>query len=74
MKNTNTMRLKLTRHEVCDIRIALLSVAQSFKEEATEAEKVGNIEVVERATRSAEKWYALRDKIIEQFDAQDKED
>lgn len=72
MKNQDTMTLKLSRIEVCDIRTALRSVAQGFKEQADEAEKAGNIDSANRAKKSAEKWFALRDKIIEQFDEQDK--
>lgn len=72
MKNQDTMTLKLSCIEVCDLRIALLSVAQGFKTEASEAEKTGDIDTANRAKKNAEKWFALRDKIIEQFDEQDK--
>lgn len=73
MKNQNIMTLELSRLEVLDVRTALLSVVQSFRAEIAEAERAGDIEAANRAKKNAQKWYTLREKIVEQFDKQDKE-
>lgn len=68
MKNTDMMKLELTRHEVIRIRTALLATAHDFERAARQDT---DPEAKERHQRSAEMWYSLREKIIEQFEEQD---
>ncbi len=71
MKNQDTMHLRLSRSEVCDIRMLLLSVAADFEQEARNSEKARDNAAAQKAKNSSQKWYTLRSKIIGQFEAQD---
>ena len=71
MKNTDMMKLELTRHEIIRIRTALLSIAQDFEQGAREDT---DPEAKELHKRSAAMWYKLREKVIEQFEEQDTEE
>lgn len=71
MMNHEIMTLKLSRTEVCDIRMALLHLVNEFSEEINDANISDDRRKV--AEKSMEKWAALREKVIQQFIEQDAE-
>lgn len=70
MTNSEIMKLELTRHEVLDIRLVLLRLIQEMKAEYNDDRTT--VDGKEILIRSIKKWSTLREKVISQFDLQDK--
>ena len=66
---SETMTLTLSRTTICNIRLALLHVAQDFRREAADPETTDDRREI--AERSAEHWERIREEVIRQFNEQD---
>ena len=62
------MTINLTNREICDIRLALLCIAQSIEAELNDPETAEDRRQI--CISSAKKWWNLREKVIEQHKAQ----
>lgn len=69
MKNADKRTLKLTRSQVCDIRLALLAIIMEAKNEMASPETTPDRKKILEGTIS--KWSALRAEVINQLSAQD---
>lgn len=69
MLNHEMMTMTLSRHEMCDIRLALTSVLCDLRDELNDPQTTESRKAV--VERSIEKWDSLRDRFIRQFNELD---
>ena len=70
MKNQEMRILEMTRHEMCDIRLALTSIIVGYKRELRNEDLSPEKRVI--AENALQKWQNLKAKVINQLENQDK--
>ena len=71
MTNTELMKLDLTRHDVCQVRLALTNIIIEMRKELNDETTTEDRKEI--LIRSIDMWAELKDKIVKQFDVQDGE-